>query len=417
LPDRIAANACMDGCTHSQVNRRRVFFIPGYDPFPPTRYRELYRSQSALQGRISGYQVAIARHDRSVPGFGWDITARIEGAETFSRLSVLVWGDLVKDSMRPGLLAVWGVMLRTLAIFWRSGALKAMYRLRRAPVLAGLYPVVVLNLQLLAALAVGALVWALAAIALPPAWEGAALLPAPLAAYALLRWFKRIDGRLYAWYLLYDFGFAAAHRGAWPPQLQTRLGAFTEDVSAALQGDDWDEVLLVGHSTGASLAVAVAAACLRRNPGAQLSLLTLGHTVPVHSFLPEARALRRDLHDLARAESLFWLDVSAPGDGGSFALSDPVATSGVAPPDQRWPIVISAAFRHTMDPEKLRQIRKAWNFFRLHVQYLCAFERPRDYDYFRITAGPQRLSERFKGRKHSPQRITRPLSPHREMAP
>lgn len=34
------------------VRRRRVFYIPGYDPFHPRRYRELYRRQGALQAEI-----------------------------------------------------------------------------------------------------------------------------------------------------------------------------------------------------------------------------------------------------------------------------------------------------------------------------------------------------------------------------
>ena len=37
------------------VFRRRVFYIPGYDPFHPRRYRELYRSEGAQQAGISGY--------------------------------------------------------------------------------------------------------------------------------------------------------------------------------------------------------------------------------------------------------------------------------------------------------------------------------------------------------------------------
>ena len=34
------------------VFRRRVFYIPGYDPVHPRRYRELYRKEGALQARI-----------------------------------------------------------------------------------------------------------------------------------------------------------------------------------------------------------------------------------------------------------------------------------------------------------------------------------------------------------------------------
>ena len=37
------------------VRRRRVFYIPGYDPIHPRRYRELYRKEAAAQAAISVY--------------------------------------------------------------------------------------------------------------------------------------------------------------------------------------------------------------------------------------------------------------------------------------------------------------------------------------------------------------------------
>ncbi len=51
-----------------------------------------------------------------------------------------------------------------------------------------------------------------------------------------------------------------------------------------------------------------------------------------------------------------------------------------------------------------------WRFFRLHFQYLCAFDRPGDYDYFRITAGPMTLADRFANRAASQSRIDVPVS-------
>ena len=43
-----------------QVRRRRVFYIPGYDPIHPRRYRELYRKEGAAQAAISGYDIALS---------------------------------------------------------------------------------------------------------------------------------------------------------------------------------------------------------------------------------------------------------------------------------------------------------------------------------------------------------------------
>jgi hypothetical protein len=79
----------------------------------------------------------------------------------------------------------------------------------------------------------------------------------------------------------------------------------------------------------------------------------------------------------------------------------------MAGPDQKWPLVLSAAYTQTLSPERQKAIRNRW--FRLHFQYLCAFDQPGDYDYFAITAGPQTLARRFAGRKPSPGRIIRPV--------
>ncbi|MEQ9177040.1 MAG: hypothetical protein RLP16_08045, partial [Alphaproteobacteria bacterium] len=57
-----------------------------------------------------------------------------------------------------------------------------------------------------------------------------------------------------------------------------------------------------------------------------------------------------------------------------------------------------------------------WRFFRLHFQYLCAFDLPGDYDYFRITAGPLTLSERFEDRPPSPSLIDTPASKYTSTA-
>ena len=54
------------------VFRRRVFYIPGYDPFHPRRYRELYRREGAAQAALSGYRL----HQRKAASpYGWQVTA------------------------------------------------------------------------------------------------------------------------------------------------------------------------------------------------------------------------------------------------------------------------------------------------------------------------------------------------------
>jgi hypothetical protein len=200
--------------------------------------------------------------------------------------------------------------------------------------------------------------------------------------------------------------------------LSAREEDFASRIAAALV-DDIDEVLVVGHSSGAAIAVAVIARLVREEIAGDgerpmLSLLTLGQSIPMVSFLPEAKQLRADLRLLSEQPHLPWVDVSAPGDGCSFALADPVAVSGVGREGKPWPLVISAAFTQTLSPETLARLRR--RYFRLHFQYLCAFDRPADYDYFRITAGPVTLAERFRGRAPSKSRIDVAVSAYRSVA-
>lgn len=399
-----------------QVRRRRVFYIPGYDPIHPRRYRELYRKEGAAQAAISGYALSL-RPKRTAGPFGWHVSAEIEGAPVETEVEVLVWSDIVRDSMSNTLAATYGQMLRTAWAYIGSGALWRLMRLRKGPVIAALYPVgALLALALAAFCVLAGVVWL--CVALFGAWGWLPGVPVGLGlAYGLMAGVKARDGRTFIFYLMHDYGYSAQFRGENPPELEVRMSEFGKSIAAALQSEI-DEVLLVGHSSGAHLAVSVLADLIRAGQvpgdGPALGLLTLGQVVPMVSFLPRAARLRGDLAFLAAREEIAWVDVTAPGDGCAFALCDPVSVSGVAPAGKRWPLVISAAFTQTLSPERWRALR--WRFFRLHFQYLCAFDRPGDYDYFRITAGPRTLAARFDGRAPSKSRIEAAVSKYTSVA-
>ncbi|MCU0856450.1 MAG: hypothetical protein MUF63_16645 [Rhodobacteraceae bacterium] len=392
--------------------RRKVFYIPGYDPFPARRYRELYRKESERQAEISGYEIGMFPGERSDT---WRVASLIDGKVTEAEVEVLVWSDIVQGSMKQGIVATYGQMLRTAWIYLSTGTFRRLFWLSKGPMVAALYPVVVLLVQLLLAIVAG---WVLGGLVAAFTWPVVGWIVGVPVAVAVLRGFRRIDGKLYAHYLMHDYAFSAGRRGATPPELAAREEDFASRIAAALV-DDVDEVLVVGHSSGATIAVAVLARLVREEIAGDgerpvLSLLTLGQSIPMVSFLPEAKQLRADLRLLSEQAHLPWVDVSAPGDGCSFALADPVAVSGVGREGKPWPLVMSAAFTQTLAPETLAKLKR--RYFRLHFQYLCAFDRPADYDYFRITAGPLTLAERFRGRAPSKSRIDVAVSRYRSVA-
>ena len=341
------------------------------------------------------------------------MSSEIEGARVETDVDVLVWSDLVQDSMARGIFSTYHQLLKTAWIYIPSGALFRLMKLRQGPVIAALYPIGVLILQLVVAVLLGWIVGKGLGLLHPILfWLGFGVV------WPVLEWFRRKDNKIFAYYLMHDYAYSSQFKGANPPELDTRLSEFQKLIEDALEGDK-DEVLVVGHSSGAHLAIHVLAAILRDRPTdelqSKLSFLSLGQVVPMMTFLPDADELRRDLRQLSEQDQVFWLDVTAPGDGCAFALCDPVAVSGVATDRKKWPILISAAFTQTLSEKRWNELKR--RFFRLHFQYLCAFDRPGDYDYFRITAGPQTLGCRFDGRAPSKSRKEEPVNKYTSLAP
>ncbi|MFA9232058.1 MAG: hypothetical protein ACEQSU_15140 [Microgenomates group bacterium] len=392
--------------------RRKVYYIPGYDPFHPRRYRELYRSEGADQAKISDYSLNLV--PKKTPGsYGWHIDAVINGQASAADVEVLVWSDIVKSSMNQGITATYLQLLRTAWTYIGSGALFRLMRLRKGPMIAALYPIVFLIFQLILACLAG---WGLGTLLSNLVHPLAGTIAGGAVIWLMLRLFRRWDKKVFAYYLMHDYAYTAQDGGANPPELEARMAAFRQAITESLS-EGYDEVLVVGHSSGAHLAISIIADILRegRDVGpTALSFLSLGQVVPMVSFLPRATRLRADLRSISTSTEITWVDVTAPGDGCSFALCDPVAVSGVAPEGQIWPLVVSAAFTKSLTVARWNALR--WKFFRLHFQYLCAFDRPQDYDYFQITAGAETLGARFGGRVASKSRIVTPTSGYTTVA-
>jgi hypothetical protein len=305
--------------------RRKVFYIPGYDPFPPRRYRELYRFEGAAQAQTSGYGLLLK--PKAMKGaYGWRVFGQIGGRATEAEVEVLVWTDLVRSSMDQGIAATYLQLVRTAWAYLGSGALIRLAGLRKGPTIAALYPVAALLAQLAVALALAAGVGAVLGL-LHPGLAWAAALPV---IWGVLWLGRRWDHRLFAYYLMHDYAYSAQNGGANPPELEARMADFAGRIRAALD-QPLDEVLVVGHSSGAHLGVSILADLLRKGLPADapaLGFLSLGHVVPMVSFLPRAQRLRGDLAYLSASDALTCALRSGGGDG-RFPAGQTLAAGGV----------------------------------------------------------------------------------------
>ncbi|KQO62637.1 hypothetical protein [Methylobacterium sp. Leaf88] len=391
------------------VRRRHVFYIPGYDPEGSSRYRMLFVRELARYAKRFGEpkRTVTAAH-LSADGLvqSWRVAGQpaTQGAET--TYDVLLWDDIVRaDFRRRRPVSVALLVLGTLQTIV-SGLMLRFYRLNWKYGNVILYPLVMVLLLALCTLAIAAFVHAHLGTAFGHSlgWPLWVTLPAGL--LIGLAWIKAMEAvlnRIFFWQLLNDWVFNWQHGQGRRPDYERRLDAFTAHVlarcTALAVGDPPDEILILGHSSGALSAVEVTARVLAHDPHlgtgtTTLALVTLGSGLPLVAMQGGAKGLRGEIASLVTSQRLVWADFQAPQDWMNFPGFNPVVhlkldLQGRAVAN---PLVRSARFREIISTETYRKVR--WRPFRMHFQFLLANDRRGYYDFFTMTLGPQRLRER-----------------------
>jgi pimeloyl-ACP methyl ester carboxylesterase len=380
------------------VRKRCVFYLSGFDPKGAAYYHALYRDEAARQAEVSGRQIIVGRRQKGAEGNAfWDIsTAAPEGAVE-TRYEFLRWDDIVRQHWPRSQPVLIKDLISTTWLNLRTGALWRMFKLAWPPVLAIFLPFVLLC----AVVTSTPLLAALIAWATPLSWGGwVAGLFSIAAATGWLALTMQLEKKFNMVWLLRSYAFTARQAKGLTPQLDGRLEQHAATLLARINSQIDDEVLLVGHSSGTTMAAIVLANALRQDSklgsrGPAVSFLTLGHCMPLLSSLPMAKRFRADLQCLANAKDIDWIDFSAPPDGCCFALVNPLSTYEKEADNLKGrPKLLSPRFAEMFDPDDYAAIRR--DRFRCHFQYLMASKKPVPFDYFAITAGDQTLAYRFR---------------------
>lgn len=384
------------------VRRRHVLYLSGFDPQGPGHYHALYAEQAALQARVNGVRIEVGPRERAGMNAAWDVRwdPGEPGQAVDTRYEFLRWDDIVRGHWPRG---QWRLLSLTLAATARMALNGSLWRILQTSWPAFLALAAPAGLML-AVLAGGAGIAVLAAIAwragLPALGIGAAAaLGAGLVVLA-----RRAQAKVQMAWLMRSASVILEQARGRMPGLEGRLDDFARRIVELAAAQDLDELLVVGHSSGAMLAVSAMAralaleAHLLDRAAPRVAMLTLGQCIPVLSYQPEAVHFRSELLRLRETKSLVWIDFTAPPDGCCFALIDPteVCLDGISDPERPatgGPRRLSPRFAQSFSAVRYGLIRR--DKYRCHFQYLMATELPAAFDYFTVTAGPETLIERF----------------------
>ena len=393
------------------VRRRHVYYVSGFDPNGPNRYRKLYSEGAREQAIFSGAKIEVGPRTRvDALTVKWTVHYRRATGEastdpvatTETQYIVPRWDDIVRDFWWHENWRQIPDLLNTTWHYLSSGALFKIYRQRWAAFVSVFAPFLLVMILLPGIVAHGWAGWALSqALASNLALAESALLFGLVTALALF-WAYWARRHWHSQWILRGYSFIRRLATGRVPDLDARMDAMAALICRqASKGED-DEILIVGHSVGTILAVSVLARAFERDPlltehGPVIGLVTLGHCTPMMSNLPEAARFRDEITILANRTDFRWVDFSDPLDDYAFGGVDPVVAAGKLSRRGEHPQMRSPEVSRLFEPGPHSKPRM--DVFGIHQQYLCAGRPGHEYDYFAITGGEQTLADRYPPRK------------------
>jgi hypothetical protein len=364
----------------AKVQSRLVFYFPGFDPLDASAHHRRYERSAAQSGKTWDIAYSVGPVVETDAGSRMQVEAKDGDWVTQSTIfihdhnaliselrSTSVWRQIVLGFRAGASIIKEGAAFRYFQHAWRFG-------------LFFLFPFLLITAGLLIA----------AAIAAAPLYFGISaffcLLSLPLAALFFAKGVMPFSDRFHTLHLFADWRFALS---------VGRNDAFARNwiektAHLVLKGleEPAEEVLIVSHSMGASLALAVMGRVLELKPdafdGRDTSFVTLGGAALQCAFLSSATPLRDSIGKVARHDEVNWFDIQCVSDPIHLYKCHTAKLSGFA--DAEKPKIVKIKFKHALSPERYK--KNKLNFLRMHRQYVLGSDQKSSFDFTLMTAGP-----------------------------
>jgi hypothetical protein len=370
------------------IARRHVFHVAGFDPYDIAAQHRRFRRELGTFAKTWNVSAAASDMAQQDGATAWTVTSHGPNWTVETTFQPLPWHDIVRDDLTkpawPRFKAAAAAFVDIIAsgTFLRYFAASHRY--------AFFFLVPFLDVVLFAV--VGVIVGKVAAgelslsVFMRPAVEATIQLVVFL---LLMRWPGRrwrVEQGLADWVFARDYMRGRRH------DLDDRLDRFAARLVARVRAGTADEIVIVGHSLGATLVVDLLNRALALDPdlarrGSAIAVLTIGATIPKIGLHPGGGRLRGCAEKVAREPDIFWVEYQARDDAISFYKFHPVTLRAIGPAgDPSPPLVRRVQMHEMMSRKDFRRYRLS--FMRLHYQFVMANALRATYDYFMIVCGP-----------------------------
>jgi len=371
------------------IRRRHLFHISGYDPAPAQVHYRRFVNQLEIYKTTWGVEATASLDDKS-SFCRWTILTEGPHWHTHCTYELLAWDDIIQaEASRSEMSRLWRGMIAYVDLI-RTGTIFRYIMANSQYFFFTIFPI--LQLGFLAACAAYAALSIVHAVPALAPQQGVLIAVVGVGFFLLLlqwpgrRW--RIQQSLDDWILSKDY--IKRQR----PDLEARLNQFAERLIACSQDTALDEIIIVGHSLGAVLAVDVVAKALQLDPGLArrgilIALVTVGATIPKFALHPHAQAVRDKIAVILANPDIYWVEYQARADFINFYRFDPASLSRISKAHDEMktkPIIRRVRLQSMLRPGTFAKYRL--NLLRLHYQFVMANDCRYSYDYFMLVCGP-----------------------------
>jgi hypothetical protein len=362
------------------VTKRLVFQLNGYDPVTShagarNRFvRELKRFEPAWSVKAS-----TGPMHEDTDGTEWSVITDGPNWHVETDFHLVRWDDLiVKFSSRT----IWyRVTVGVIAFldFAVAGALWGYLRSSWRYAVFFLYPFVTFGILVATTYFAGVY-----------AWHASMTMPGIIAIGLVLagsvigcwRW-------LHLGLLFDDWIFSRAYIRWGDPIIEQRLDRLAHKMVAAAHGSDADELLVIGHSLGAVVAMDLLDRALKLAPsfgekGIPVTFLSIGSSILKIGLHGGAERFRAAVDRVAQAPGIFWGEYQARIDIMNFYKTNPMAEMSLS--TEHGPVVRLVEFSQMLERAFYRSIRL--KPYRVHCQFVSGNDKRYLYDYFMLVCGP-----------------------------
>jgi pimeloyl-ACP methyl ester carboxylesterase len=372
--------------TDAVVRKRRVFHVPGYDPAPPSAVKRRFARELRRFEETWSAKASVSDIDASDQA--WRINASGPNWNVETQYRLVAWSDVIEAAARR---PMWTRISRGLLAFldFTVGALPRYLWANWRYAGFFLYPFVAF--ALLATLAVYAGRYAANA-------SGYVIIGIAVAFAALALLWQWPGRRMFLHLLFDDWIFSRRYVRHGDPAIDSKLDRVARDVIEAARNAESDEVVVIGHSLGAVLAIDLLDRALQLEPmlgqkGARVALISVGSSILKVGLHSAAGRFRASAERVASAPGIFWGDYQAISDLMNFYKRDPLTAMGLRTRDV--PLVRMVRIRHMLDPAVYKRIR--YRPLRMHLQFVSGNNLRHAYDYFMLVCGPLSVERQVRG--------------------